>query len=129
MGDDQSYQIDTEEEIFILDKLLERRIKNKINSLEGKLKLFVCDVDGVLTDGEIYYSPYGESLKKFNTRDGMGIELLRYQGILTAFLTKENSPIVSKRAKKLNIDHVFIGAQNKIEVLQKALVDLNLQWE
>ena len=129
LEDDQCCEIDTEDELFIVDKLLERRVINKIKSIDSDIKLLVCDVDGVLTDGGISYSPDGERLKKFNTRDGMGIELLHQQGIPTAFLTKENSPIVAERAKKLNIPHLFMGVQDKVKVLQEALVELNLQWE
>ena len=56
-----------------------------------KIKLVITDVDGVLTDGGMFYSEKGEVLKKFNTRDGMGIELLKKNGIETIFITKENS--------------------------------------
>ena len=61
-----------------------------------KISLVLTDVDGVLTDGGMYYSEKGESLKKFNTRDGMGVELLRENNIKTVFITRENSKI-SKR--------------------------------
>ena len=61
----------------------------------------ITDVDGVLTDGGIFYSKNGEFLKKFNTRDSMGMELLLNCGIKTVMLTRENSEIVKKRAKKI----------------------------
>jgi YrbI family 3-deoxy-D-manno-octulosonate 8-phosphate phosphatase len=64
-----------------------------------KIKLFAMDVDGVLTDGGMYYSEEGEVMKKFNARDGMGIELLRKNGIIPVIITKENSKIVITRAK------------------------------
>ncbi len=62
-----------------------------------KIKLVITDVDGVLTDGGMYYSVKGEELKKFNATDGMGVELLRIQGIKTVFMTKENSQIVKHK--------------------------------
>ena len=72
-------------------------IKKKLK----KIRLVITDVDGVLTDGGIFYSKNGEFLKKFNTRDSMGMELLLNCGIKTVMLTRENSEIVKKRAKKI----------------------------
>ena len=76
------------------------------------IKLFLTDVDGVLTDGGMYYSENGDEMKKFNTRDGMGIQLLREAGIKTGIITSENTQIVERRAKKLNIDYVYQGKRN-----------------
>ena len=59
-----------------------------------KINLVLTDVDGVLTDGGMYYSEKGEVLKKFNTRDGMGVELLLQNKIKTIFITRENSKII-----------------------------------
>jgi len=64
--------------------------------------LVLTDVDGVLTDGGMYYSQNGESFKKFNTRDGMAVELLKNNGISTIYVTKENSNSSRKRAQKTN---------------------------
>lgn len=74
-----------------------------------KIKLFLTDVDGVLTDGGMYYSENGVELKQFNTRDGMGFKLLREAGIKTGIITSENTQIVYNRAKKLQIDHLYQG--------------------
>ena len=68
-----------------------------------KIKLVITDVDGVLTDGGMYYSKDGEYLKKFNTRDAMGMELLLNCGIKTVMLTRENSEIVKNRSEKIKI--------------------------
>lgn len=84
-------------------------LKNKCK----KIKLVLTDVDGVLTDGGMYYSEKGEILKKFNTRDGMAVELLRNVGIEVIFITREKSKIVLARAKKLKLKGVFIGIKNK----------------
>ena len=68
------------------------KIKNqKILQKCKKIKLILTDVDGVLTDGGMYYSANGEEMKKFNTRDSMGMELLRNIGIPTVLITRENS--------------------------------------
>jgi len=95
---------------------LERKIlKKKCN----QIKLLITDVDGVLTDGGMYYSKNGEILKKFNTRDGMGIELLRNNQISVVIITGEKSQIVLSRAKKLLIKDVFIGIKKKELLLPK----------
>jgi len=77
------------------------------------IKLLITDVDGVLTDGSMYYSDKGEMLKKFNTRDGMAVELLSKNGIKTVFMTKENSKIVLKRAKKVKATAAYVGVKKK----------------
>lgn len=81
-----------------------------------KIKLIISDVDGVLTDGGMYYSEKGEIMKKFNTRDGMGVELLEDK-IKTILMTKENSKIVLERAKKIKVSEVFVGIKNKENIL------------
>ena len=65
------------------------------------IKLVITDVDGVLTDGGMYYSEKGEILKKFNAKDGMGVEILSQYKIKTILLTRENSNIVKKRGSKI----------------------------
>lgn len=81
------------------------------------LRLFATDVDGVLTDAGMYYGESGEELKKFHTRDGMGIKLLQAKGLITAIITMENTKIVARRGKKLGIPEVFQGAKDKVAVL------------
>tara|TARA_Y100001960_G_C14770789_1_gene879868 strand:- start:2869 stop:4014 length:1146 start_codon:yes stop_codon:yes gene_type:complete len=122
LGGDQSYQIDTELDFFILRNLLEKRSKEKINEIIKPIRLLAIDVDGVLTDAGMYYSQAGDELKKFNTRDGMGIELLRKAGVKIALITKEKSKIVQRRAEKLKVDFVYQGIENKIGAL-KEIVD------
>jgi N-acylneuraminate cytidylyltransferase len=84
-----------------------------------KIRLFVTDVDGTMTDGGMYYASDGSELKRFNTRDGMGLRLLAEHGIQTAIITGENSPIVLNRAKKLHIERVYMGIENKAEILRQ----------
>jgi len=82
-----------------------------------KIKLVVTDVDGVLTDGGMYYTENGEFMKKFNTRDSMGMELLLEKGIKTVLLTRENSKIVKKRADKIRIVDLYSGILDKKSTL------------
>lgn len=93
-----------------------RIVKNTQKVLRD-LKLFATDVDGVLTDAGMYYGESGEELKKFHTRDGMGIKLLQAEGVITAIITMENTKIVERRGLKLGIPEVFQGAKDKVSVL------------
>ena len=95
----------------------------------SRIKLFAMDVDGVLTDGGMYYSERGEILKKFNTRDGMGIELLRENGIIPVIITQEESQIVLKRAKKLKVEEVYIGIKDKLQIIEKLAQKYDLRLD
>ncbi len=75
----------------------------------NQIKVFLTDVDGVMTDAGMYYSTSGEEMKKFNTHDGMGMVLLRESGIKTGILTTENTSIVTRRAEKLKVDYLYQG--------------------
>ena len=75
--------------------------------------MLCVDVDGVLTDAGMYYGPDGEVLKKFNTRDGMGLARVREVGVAVAIISGEDSAIVHARAAKLKIDDVYCDAANK----------------
>lgn len=89
------------------------------NQKARQIKLFAMDVDGVLTDGGMYYTQDGEIMKKFNTRDGMGIELLRKNGIIPAIITQEESKIVLKRAEKLKVEDIYTGIKDKLKVIEE----------
>ncbi|WP_428326241.1 KdsC family phosphatase [Nitrosopumilus sp.] len=93
--------------------------KSNLKQKYKHIKAILTDVDGVLTDGGMYYSEKGETLKKFNTRDGMAVELLRYHNIPVIFITKEKSKIVLSRGKKLKINDVYIGITKKESLLPK----------
>ena len=93
-----------------------------------KIKLLLTDCDGVLTDAGVYYGENGEVLKKFNIRDGMGVERLRkLASVETGIITGELSPSVKKRAEKLNITELHLGIKDKPAVLRQILADRNLQ--
>jgi len=76
----------------------------------------------------MYYTDAGDAMKKFCTRDGLGLELLRQHGIETCIITGEKSPIVEARARKLKISRVFIGIQDKKTVLESLIDELHLSW-
>ena len=92
---------------------------NKLLSKIKKIKIVLTDVDGVLTDGGMYYSEKGEVFKKFNTKDGMGVELLLKNNIMTILLSKENSLITKKRGKKIKAALVLSGILKKEKELMK----------
>lgn len=79
----------------------------------SQVRLMIFDVDGVLTDGGLYYGPDGEPIKRFNALDGHGIKMLQQHGVATAIITARQSPIVLRRAKDLGIAHVFQGVHDK----------------
>lgn len=85
----------------------------------GKIKLLATDVDGVLTDAGMYYSESGDELKKFNTRDGMGIKLLQRAGLITAIVTQERTKLVTRRAEKLAIPELHQGVMDKLSVIRE----------
>lgn len=95
--------------------------------LARRLRLVLTDCDGVLTDGGVYYSERGEELKRFNIRDGMGVERLRtLAGIETGIVTGELSGAVLHRAEKLGIAECHLGAKDKAAVLRDIMARLNL---
>ena len=95
----------------------------------ANIKLILSDVDGVLTDTGVYYGAGGEELKRFSIRDGMGVELLRQAGIETAFVTREDTPIVKSRSEKLKLKHYYPGVWDKAALLHQILMDTRLELE
>ncbi|MBU2865269.1 HAD-IIIA family hydrolase [Reinekea forsetii] len=99
-------------------------ISSELNKKLSKLSLVVFDVDGVLTDGKLYYTEQGESIKVFHVRDGVGLKLLSDMGIQVAIVTAKDSKMVAKRVSELGVKHYFAGVKDKklqVEELAKAL--------
>lgn len=92
-----------------------------------KIRLLICDVDGVLTDGKIYIGEQGELCKAFNVKDGMGITLLQTAGIPLAIITARCSKILENRMKELKVSHIFQGQKNKLVAFEQILNTLQLQ--
>lgn len=113
-----SIELDENEDWIIAESLMKKHILG--NKKIKNIKLFVSDVDGVMTDAGMYYSDNGHESKKFNTRDGMGFQILREHGIKTAIVTSEYTNIVKNRAEKLKVDFLFQGEKHngKLEVVK-----------
>ena len=94
-----------------------------------RIKLMVFDVDGVLTDGKLWYGPLGEELKAFHSFDGQGIKMLTKSGVHAALLTGRSSPAVSARASELGIEHVLQGISEKREAFEGLLKRLGMHRE
>ncbi|MGC3872039.1 KdsC family phosphatase [Halomonas sp. GXIMD04776] len=90
------------------------------------IRLLALDVDGVMTDGRLYFQADGQETKSFSTQDGLGIKLLRQAGIDVAIITGRRSPMVDQRAEALGIEHVMQGRDDKLEALQSLLSELNM---
>ena len=105
-------EIDEPDDWIVLENLMRKHVLSKRQQKKKQIKLFLCDVDGTLTDGGMYYSESGDELKKFNTRDGMGFQLLREAGIKTGIITSEDTKIVANRAKKLKVDFLYQGKRD-----------------
>src|SRR5690606_27206863 len=95
---------------------------NALRARARNLKLMAFDVDGVMTDGRLYYGPEGETLKVFHTLDGHGLKMLAAAGVTLAIITGRNSEMVARRARDLGIAHVIQGREDK-GVALKALAD------
>ena len=96
-----------------------------ITSKAKNIKMVATDIDGVWTDAKMYFTPEGEWMKSFSTYDGMAVAALQKKGIIIVILTGENSKVVSARAKKLNIDEVYVNEHEKL----KRLIYLTKKYE
>ena len=133
-GGNTGYPSDCE----LTQALLEKARKKKESSDRGYvwksclprakgLKLFLLDVDGVLTDGTITYTHEGKEIKSFHTRDGLGIRLLMESGVEVGLITARKSEAVNRRVQDLGLRFVFQKAKNKLEIFQQLLEKLNLE--
>nr|WP_298410094.1 HAD-IIIA family hydrolase [uncultured Halomonas sp.] len=93
------------------------------------IRLLALDVDGVMTDGRLYFQTDDQEIKTFNTQDGLGIKLLRQTGIQIAIITGRESSMVTRRAEALGIEHVMQGRDDKLEALQSLLAQLNMELQ
>lgn len=125
MPEDTLTEIDEKEDWVIMEKLLENRL-NKFKKGSKKIKLLVLDVDGVFTNGCVATSGEKEISKEFSLIDGMGLEILREEGINVAVMTSENSEIVKNRMNKLKISKTYLGVRDKYSFLEKIMLENNL---
>jgi len=92
------------------------------------VRVVFFDVDGVLTDGGLYFSEGGETLKRFHTLDGHGLKLLQRGGITPVVITGRDSPALRVRLAALGIAHVHFGTEDKLPAAQQTLDALGLDW-
>lgn len=123
MAEESLVEIDSLSDWDIVEKLLGDRLKRK-KTHQG-IEYLVLDVDGVFTDGCVYYDKEGEMAKKFDMRDGMGLEILRQNNVEVIVMTSENSELVAQRMKKLQIKHTFLGIKDKFSFLTHFLSERN----
>ncbi len=93
------------------------------------IRLVLCDVDGVLTDGGIYYDDGGGETKRFHVRDGLGIRLWQRAGGHFGLVTKRNSPVVARRAEELGITIVVQHAVDKLAAVKRVTADLGIRLD
>ena len=95
--------------------------QNVILDKARRIKIFIVDIDGVMTDGRIIYSIYGDELKFFDVTDGFGITLLRRAGIKSLIITAKKSKIVKMRAKDMKVAKAYQGYMDKLKPFNHAL--------
>lgn len=93
------------------------------------IRVLFLDVDGVLTDGGLLFSEFGETLKRFNTLDGHGLKLLQQAGITPVVITGRDSKALRVRLQALGITHAHFGTEDKLPAAQDALQALGCTWE
>ncbi|MBP6183024.1 acylneuraminate cytidylyltransferase [Flavobacterium sp.] len=123
MPEETLMEIDSLSDWGIVENLLMERQKEM--KCHQRIDYLVLDVDGVFTDGGVYYSKEGEMSKKFDMRDGMGLEILRENNVEVITLTSENSALVAQRMLKLQIKDAFFGVKDKYSFLKQFLAAKN----
>ena len=119
-------EIDEPIDWIIAETLMKKFILKEKNQDFSNIKIFLSDVDGVLTDAGMYYTENGDEFKKFCTYDGMGFQLLQKAGIKVGIITTEDRELNRKRAKKLGLDFDFHGAKDKLQIVKKICENENI---
>jgi len=88
-------------------------LKEKIS----KIKIVLTDVDGVLTDGGLYYTEEGQAMKKFNVKDGLGAVLLKKNGYMIGIVSSDKAPLITTRGQRLNMDFIVIDERDKVKTM------------
>ena len=100
---------------------------NPFESISSDIKLIVTDVDGVLTDGSIYFDDLGNQMKRFDSKDGIGIKLLQKYGFEIALISGSKSNSIKARGLSLDINFVMTGIQNKLQAISKIQKSLKIK--
>ena len=90
-----------------------------LDSRARRVRLLSCDVDGVLTDGKLYYADDGSQLKAFSALDGFGLKMLQESGVTVAWISGSRAPAVTRRAVDLSVAHVVLGADDKVAAWER----------
>ncbi len=128
MSEDTFLEIDEPNDWLIIETLMKKKGMFATQDL-SKIKLLLTDCDGCLTDGGMYYSEFGDEMKKFNTKDGMGFQMLREHGIKTGIVTGEERELNRRRAEKLKVDILKQGCSDKVQVVENICKELGIVWE
>lgn len=107
--------------------MLPADLPTDIRERAARIKLAVFDVDGVLTDGKLWYTADGHELKAFNVHDGLGMKRLRANGVEVAVITARHSKIVTDRMAELGVAHVYQDQKDKLACLEQLLSALRLE--
>ena len=119
-------EIDEVEDWIMAEQLFMKNHASEYKFNFNKIKLFLSDVDGVLTDAGMYYTENGDEFKKFSTYDGMGFQLLQKTGVKVGILTTEDRELNKRRAKKLGLDFDFHGAKDKLQIVKNLCIKENI---
>lgn len=119
MPEHTAVELDEPADWPVVEELMRRYRIKKAPANKSKIRLFLSDIDGVLTDAGMYYSERGDELKKFSTYDGKAFELLREKGIKTGLITSENVELNLRRATKIKVDYLFQGALDKLKIVRE----------
>lgn len=121
-------EIDEPDDWIILENLMYRHVLSHKKPSTPDIKLFLTDIDGTLTDGGMYYSENGDEMKKFNTRDGMGLRMLRDKGVKVGIITSEDRQLNLRRAEKLKVDFIRQGKRDgdKLHVTKEICAEMGI---
>ena len=128
MPEHTSIELDEELDWIIAEKIMYRNVINNKKSNINNIKIVLSDVDGVLTDGGMYYSENGDEMKKFSVYDGMAFRLLQEKGLKVGMITTEDRDLNRRRAKKLNLDYDYHGAQDKLKIINDLCTKDNIKF-
>lgn len=106
---------------------MNNEISNTVREKAKQIKLVIFDVDGVLTDGSLFFGDDGSEYKAFNSLDGHGIKMLQQSGVDIAIITGRVSQVVKHRMRDLNVTHLYQGCSDKLPVYQELLEKVNLK--
>lgn len=151
MDENTFFEIDEPSDWIIIEGLLAKRLQEEANHVavndekksetlevaageviqtgKKKIRMFLTDCDGCLTDGGMYYAETGDEMKKFCAQDGMGFRLLHEKGIICGIITGENVEIVRKRAQKLKLEILKLGVMDKLSVVKELCEEYQVSLE